>query len=59
MARSSMGAEFRGSCGRGDLMGESGQLIIRYISLPSGTYHYEHTYLIRSRGVFSSIYSAC
>lgn len=44
MARSSMGAEFRGSCGRGGPKQESGQLITTFILLSSGTYHYERIY---------------
>lgn len=38
--------------------GGSGQLIIRYIPLPSCTYRYEHIYLMHYGGVLSSYYSA-
>lgn len=58
MARSSMGAEFRGSCGRGRTGWDFCLLIITYTPLSSRTYHYGCIYSMHYESVLCSSYTA-
>lgn len=54
MARSLMGAEFRGLCGRGRPRSDLSLLIVTYTPLSSGTYHYECIYSMHHGALLSS-----
>lgn len=58
MARSSMGAEFRGLCGRGRPRWDLCLLIITYTPLLSGIYHYECICSMHYGGMLPSSYTA-